>query len=244
MIRVALILLALCLAPTARADKLVTDLSERELSITAGFAGDSLVLFGTTDRPDGDLIIRVKGPGGTEIIRRKDPLMGLWINRGRMVFQDVPGYYDISASAPLHSLMSVPDLQEHRFGLDSLSFRAARTPDAQEQRRFNEALIQFKQVNGLFALNTHPITRISPRLFRTRIWLPANVPIGNYQVTTHLVVEGQIMAEDTQGFSVRQAGLSGFITTFAHDHAFFYGLFAVFLAVFAGWISNEMFRRE
>lgn len=239
-----LLFLLLLFPIAAKAQPLVTDLSERELSITAGFSGGGLVLFGATQDPDAELIIKVQGPMGTEIVRRKEPVLGLWLNRGRMVFDNIPGYYDISASAPLNQIMEAQDLRQNGFGLDSLSFTARNLANAGEQRRYSEALIQYKQVSGLFALNTHTITRISPNLFRTQIWLPANVPIGNYQVTTYLVKEGIIVDTDQQAFTVQQGGVSGFVTEAAQDYAFFYGLFAVLLAMLAGWLSNEMFRRE
>lgn len=245
-IRLVILCFTLIVSLPAMAKPLTTDISERNLSITTGFSGASLVLFGMADQPGGRLIIKVKGPTGTEIIRQKDRVAGLWLNHDRMVFNNVPGYYDISSSQPLHTLLDADELRQYGFGLDSLNF----TPDARMDgdaikiRRFNEALIQSKQLNGLFALGTHQITHLNPQLFRTKIWLPANVPIGQYTLTSYLIRDRAIVAQDSQTLTITQGGISGAITRFAHHQSMLYGLFAVFLAAFAGWVSNEMFRRD
>ena len=67
------LLLALLLASLApRADAqmsgmtgqpLVADLSAHEISITTGFSGTELLLFGATEG-EGDVIVVIRGPGG------------------------------------------------------------------------------------------------------------------------------------------------------------------------------------
>lgn len=230
--------------PQAQARPLITDISTTDVAITAGFSGASLVLFGMTDQPDGQLVIQVQGPRGTEIIRRKVNTFGLWLNREKMVFSNVPGYYDISSSAPLQDMLDDQALMQNGFGLDQLAFQPEMRKSMTEINRFNEALIQKKQLQGLFALGTHQIKHVGPQLFRSRISIPPNVPIGEYLVTTYLIRDQAVIAQDTQRLFVHQAGLTGMITNFAHHNALLYGLFAVLLAITAGWISNEIFRRD
>lgn len=223
---------------------LTTDLSENELSITAGFTGASVVLFGMTDQPDGDLIVHVQGPKETEVIRRKVNTFGLWLNRDSMMFNEVPGYYDISSSNVLDRILPREQLHKNGFGINNLTFAPEGKYTSQDRARFNEALIQAKQIQGLFSLGTNEITYIGPQLFRTRIWLPPTVPIGPYQVTTYLIRDNLIIDSQVNTLTITQAGISGFISRLSKQHSLFYGLMAVFIAVFAGWLSNEIFKRE
>src|SRR6059036_96855 len=84
----------------ARAEPLIADLSNHLIAITTGFTGTDVLLFGATDGP-GDIIALVRGPTGRAIVRRKDRIMGIWINKSAMGFEDVPNFFAVSSSKPL-----------------------------------------------------------------------------------------------------------------------------------------------
>ena len=43
--------------------------------------------------------------------------------------------------------------------------------------------------------------------------------------------------------TIRKAGMSALIYSFAHDYPVFYGLFAIAFAVASGWLAAFAFRR-
>ena len=86
-------------AGEARANTLAADLSAHLIAITTAFVGTDVVLFGTTDG-DGDIVVTVQGPRQDQIVRRKARVAGIWINRDRLAFAEVPGYYAVASSAP------------------------------------------------------------------------------------------------------------------------------------------------
>ena len=71
----------------AGAQDLVVDLSDPVVAVTTGFAGARLVLFGATEGR-GDLIVIVRGPSQNAVVRRKEKVAGVWVNRAQFVFAD------------------------------------------------------------------------------------------------------------------------------------------------------------
>ena len=57
-------------AQGAKARALVTDLSSKEIGITADFSGTELLLFGAVEGK-GDIAVVVRGPKRREVVRRK-----------------------------------------------------------------------------------------------------------------------------------------------------------------------------
>ena len=97
--RAAALLLALLLACArdAAAQPLVADLSSHEISITTGFSGTELLLFGATEG-EGDIVVVVRGPAGPATVRRKSRVLGIWINTDSVRFEGVPSFYRVASS--------------------------------------------------------------------------------------------------------------------------------------------------
>src|ERR1700730_18154027 len=98
--RFVLVAALLFWAPPTRAEDLVADLTGHLIAITTGFTGASVVLFGATDGP-GDIVVSVRGPEREMTVRRKERIVGIWINTDDLTFAKVPSFYDIAASRPL-----------------------------------------------------------------------------------------------------------------------------------------------
>ena len=72
---------------------------------------------------------------------------------------------------------------------------------------------------------------------------PSNVPTGTYTVKVLQIKNGQVISAFSRPLPVSKAGMSARISEFANQHAAFYGLIAIALAVFAGWGASQIFRR-
>ena len=86
-----------CSAPGA-AEQLEVSLSNHQVAITSNFVGKDLVLFGTI-KPDTartelrssyDLVVTVTGPRQTLSTRRKQRVVGIWVNVDSREFVRVP----------------------------------------------------------------------------------------------------------------------------------------------------------
>jgi uncharacterized protein (TIGR02186 family) len=241
--RILLALFALLvLAPQTRAQPLVADLSSHFIAITTGFAGTELLLFGATEG-EGDVVVVVRGPDGETSVRRKARVAGIWINRDEMRFAGTPTFYRVAASRPLAEFVPAALRQRHQIGAEYLRLAPQREADAGEVAAFRAGLIRNKEAQKLYDPEVGRVSFLGPRLFRTRILFPANVPTGNYSVEVLLVRGGQVIAAQTTPMFVNKVGVGADIYEFAHDYAAIYGLIAVVFAVFAGWAAGAIFRK-
>lgn len=240
----AAILLALFFAAApARAQPLVADLSSHLIAITAGFAGTELLLFGATEG-EGDVVVLVRGPEGETAVRRKSRVAGIWLNTDELRFSGVPAFYRVAASRPLAEFITPALRQRHQIGTEFLRLAPLREANVETVQAFRAGLVRNKERLQLFEPEPGRVTFLGPRLFRTRIYFPANVPTGAYTVEVLLVRNGQVVAAQSTPMFVSKVGIGAEIYDFAHTHAAWYGLIAVLIAVFAGWAAGAIFKKS
>lgn len=266
--RIALsLLLLLCLAlalPTraAEPDPLLLDLTEGQVSINTGFAGQRVVLFGAMAGP-GDLIVVVEGPARTYTVRQKQRRLGLWLNGAAATFREVPSFYVLASTRPLETILPHDLLESHEIGLDYLYLQpdgADLMPPGRVQL-FRTALIDQKRARGTFkqfdgsARETPAAAPLGDtaegeirlrgdRLFRTAIDFPDNVPTGRYSATVFLVQNGAIVDSATTPLAVEKVGVAARVSAFARQWGGTYGLAGITIAVAMGWLASLMFRRS
>lgn len=230
--------------PAAAAEELAVDLSSPVVSITTGFTGTDLVLFGVAEGP-GDIVVVVRGPFQREIVRKKERVAGVWVNRDEITFRQVPGFYGVAASRDLVEFAPVDLLLENRIGLQSFDFQPEGDRADEDIARFREALIRNKGRQGLYTnpRDPGPLTFIGKGLFRTDLHFPANVTIGNYGIDVFLFRDRELVNRQTTLLSVRKVGFEAGVFDFAYRHALAYGVLAILIAAMAGWLANVMFRQ-
>lgn len=238
-----LLCLFLLLPAPALAQALVADLTSHLIAITTGFTGTEVVLFGAVEG-DGDVIVVVRGPEAPIVVRRKERVFGVWLNRRQMRFANVPQFYAVAATKPPIELAPGDLLAKLQIGTDRLALQAAGRGGPDEVARFRAALIEEKERDGLFPREPGRVSFVGRRLFRTTLALPSNVPTGTYQVDTYLLRGGQLVGAQTTPLLVSQLGISADIVDFAYKQSIFYGLAAVAMAVAAGWAASLAFRRR
>lgn len=238
-----LLLLSVLTAPgRAKAEPLVADLSEHLIAITTGFTGTQVVLFGAVDQA-GDVAVVVAGPRGEVLIRRKERVAGIWVNRRTVRFDQVPSFYSVATSRPLSGLAAAAILERHEIGLENLLFTTNKKLDPAELAAFRAALIRNKQQNGQFATQAGTVSFLGERLFRADVYFPASVPTGIYTVHVYLIRDGDVVSAQTTPLMVSKVGFSAETYDFAQDQALIYGILAVAGAVTAGWLGSAVFRR-
>ena len=124
-----------CGARPAAAERLVVSLSNHRVAITSNFVGEDLVLFGTIEpdagkaalRPAYDLVVTVTGPRQTLRTRRKERVLGIWVNVDSREFVRVPSYLAVLSNRPV-------DADRRRRTLAALADRARQFPAAAAHR--------------------------------------------------------------------------------------------------------------
>ncbi len=230
----------LTLAGSASAEPLVADLSSHLVAITAGFTGTDVVMFGAVDGP-GDIIVVVRGPSADLVVRRKERVLGIWVNRQQVEFAGVPSYYALASSRPLDEAIADAVLKPQQIGLDRLQLGAS--PDG-AAADFRAALLRIKQADGHFIGEAGKVAFLGGRLFRANFHFPANVPTGSYLVEVLLLRNGEVASAQTTPLVISKIGIGAEIYEFAHRRSALYGAIAILGALLAGWIAHLALRRR
>lgn len=239
----AVVLALLLLAPAARAQALIADLSEHLIAITTMFTGSNVVLFGTTDG-QGEVVMVVTGPRAPITVRRKARTAGIWVNRKSVTFNQAPGFYAVASSRPLTELTSAAVLARMGIGTENVRLEPSRPLPVEQYRDFRDALIRNKQEEGLYARGVENVEFLGERLFRANIHFPNDVPIGLFQVEVFLFRDGEVVAAQSTPLAVSKSGFSAEVFEFAHGQPLFYAVGTLMAALAAGWLGALAFRRN
>lgn len=241
-------LLSVFFAPSAGAQQapLQIELAEDRVDISTGFNGTRVVAFGTKVNGNADVIVTLRGPEETVALRRKERVMGAWMNTKTVEFRRVPSYYDYASTLSASQLEESVDLiTGNEIGVERLGFYSE---DARENpaivEAFRDALITSMQKKGLYPLVGHSLHSISPHFFKASFDLPPGVPTGLYRVEAIVVENGEVLAKEARTIQVGQVGFNARVYLFAQNYSFFYGVFAVMMAIAAGWSAFTFLRRD
>jgi uncharacterized protein (TIGR02186 family) len=242
-------LLALCLAALcalgpgrAGAQELVADLSDHLIAIDSEFTGTDLLVFGAIEG-EGDIVVLVRGPRSSVVVREKARVFGIWLNASSVTFDNVPSFYALATSRPPEEMLDADMRRLNEIGLDQLRLEPEPGTDIADIADFRDALVHLRQKIGLYSSEPGKVSFLGPRLFRTAIHFPAAVPVGRYTVDVILVRDGQVVQSFSPPLTVDKAGLGADIFDFAHNDAALYGLLAVIGAAIAGFLGSLLFRR-
>ncbi|RJF94714.1 hypothetical protein D3874_02530 [Oleomonas cavernae] len=248
--RLCLLLLCLLSPLTARADSLMTDLSERLIAITSSFTGSSILVFGAVvaDGPGKrDVVVVLRGPDQGLRVRRKEQVAGIWMNTDAHPFEAVPAFYAVAATRPLAEINAASAFARHQIGLSALKLKvrglSETSEEASEAVPFRTALLRLKARQGLYPLMTQPVTFVGPSLFRATFQFPSNVPVGSYKAEIYLFKDGELIGANSSALFVDKTGIERWIYKAALNYPVLYGLSAVFIAAGIGWLAALAFRR-
>ncbi len=235
------------------AETLVTSLSTHRVQINSSYTGAQLVIFGSIER-DGrsmargdpyDLVVTVRGPRKTHIVREKEPLGPFWMNRSQRRFVDAPSFVAIATSRELEKIADPEQRRKNGIGIENILMSpfAGLALDADEAL-FRDALIRLGNADGLFATIPLGVTFLSPTLFRAPINLPGVAPPGSYDVEVMLLSGSVPLSRQSTNFEVVTTGIDQRIKLVSQRASLTYGITTILLALFFGWLASVIFRRD
>jgi uncharacterized protein (TIGR02186 family) len=236
----------------SHAQDLVSGLSQDQVEINSSYAGTSIVVFGAIEGNDPtpsapkDVIVVIRGPEADMTVRRKARIAGVWLNRDQMKLGGMPAYYYLASpqGRPLDKIASAQTLARYQLGLAYVSpQRIIGTRRSEKAEPFRIAAIAERARDGLYA-QTENVEFLSYSLFRVHIPIPATAPRGEYTVEAYLFRDGTVMSAQSTPLYVDQKGLERRLYRFAHASPFVYGLSAVVMAMFFGWLSSLVIRQQ
>jgi uncharacterized protein (TIGR02186 family) len=241
-------------AAPAAAERLIASLTNHHVMITSNYTGVELVLFGSIEREAAgaarsgsyDIVATVIGPREPLRTRRKQRVLGIWVNTASRTFVDPPSYLAVLANRPLEAITNAENRRKLQLGIADTPLPELINNDIGEVSNdpFRAALVRLMRERGLYSEEANAVTFLTPTLFRASIALPAQVPVGNYAVDVKLFAGGNLIAHTDSAFEIVKVGFEQFVVDAARDHGLLYGLATALMALLTGWVASVAFRRD
>jgi len=231
---------------------LVPDVSQRNIEIAYSFTGADLLLFGAILYPRGeaadaggrtDIVVVVKGPAESILVREKEKVAGIWVNADRNGYRSAPSFYAIASSRPIDAIVDERTRAIYELGLASLQLSPASGATAADQSRFDAGLVDLRRRRGLYYEDASAVEITDRVLYRARVTIPARVPVGRFTAETFLIRDGRVLAAAVRGIDIRKSGFERFVARAADRDSLVYGLAAVALSLVFGWSAGVIARR-
>lgn len=246
--RALLALICLILLTGARDPILVPEISQHEVQVRQGFRGTELLLFGAILTPEGtragqdyDIVVVLKGPTQSIVLREKQRIAGMWINAASTEFRSAPTFFAVASSRPIRQIVDDKTAAIYELGLPWLQLSPIGAYEPKEQARFLAGLVDLMQREGLYTEDPHGVKLSEQVLYQARIALPSSVQTGTYTAETFAVTRGRVITSAISKVEVRKQGFERAVADFAEYNGFFYGLLAVVLSVAMGFLAGRLF---
>jgi uncharacterized protein (TIGR02186 family) len=254
----AAMLAALCCLPSAALAQATPEgiqigLSTDRIEITADFSGANLTIFGSVENADPlvnrqgryDVIVVLEGPARPVVVRRKDRVLGVWVNMQSETFVNVPQSYSVATTRMPQDITAPTNYRQLALGADYLHIQPA-DPDSNPVtiEQFEAALRERKKATGLFNERIGGVQFLSANLFRATVALAPNIPVGTHKARAFLFRHGVFVRETSAQLSIQKSGFEQMLFRLSSNHATFYGFVAVGLAMLTGWLGRLIFRRD
>ena len=217
-----------------------TAISDDKIDISANFKGKNILLFGAKDQA-GQIFVVIRGPEKTFTTRKKENVFGFWVESKFIEFTNLPNFYQIKSNDTIESIDNENLLKNLEIGIDNLSYQYGGNASIDQTNDYRNALMESQFKNKLFTQDFGPITYLNNTFFKTEIFFPKTIQEGLYTIETYLIDNQKIKALQVHRVHARKVGFESFIHKLAVENSAIYGLIAIFLAIFFGWFSSQIF---
>ncbi len=226
-------------------ENLVADLSERTVEISTTFSGADILLFGAYDgKKNDDIIVIVTGPKGNVKVEKKEKKFGIWIINDSLIFKEVPKYYYIASNRKINEITNRKEIINKSLNLNFVKLeKINKKLDTIELDVWRTSLIRNMIEQKFWKIEENSIVLNKNTLFRKTLSLPSNVTTGLFEVKILHYRDGALISKEESKINITKSGISASIYKIAQEYSTLYGIFAVVMAVFVGWLSNVIFRR-
>ena len=242
------VLFALLLLSAARDPILVPEVSQHEVQVRQGFRGTELLLFGAILTPEGtragqdyDIVVVLKGPTRSIVLREKSRFAGIWINAASAEFRSAPTFFAVASSKPIKRIVDDKTAAIYELGLPWLQLSPIGSYNPKEQARMSAGLVDLMSREKLYQQDFRGVSISEQVLYQARISLPSSVQTGTYTAETFAINHGRVVASAISRVVVKKQGFERVVAQFAEEDGFFYGLIAVALSVGMGFLAGRLF---
>jgi uncharacterized protein (TIGR02186 family) len=179
--------------------------------------------------------------------RRKQRVLGIWMNTDNREFVNVPSYLAILSNRPVSSIAPEQVLRRQQVGLAFTLLRQRIGPDIADtvpNDPFRMSFVRLKEQQHLYREAPEGVTFLTPTVFRASIPLPANAPNGIYAIDLKLFARGAVVARTASALEVIKTGFEQYVAETAQHEGLLYGLGTTAMALLIGWFASVVFRRD
>lgn len=253
---------AVPLVPEEAGPAVSAALTDARVSITTGFNGARILLYGAVFDPEAresDVVVVVRGPDAPLRIVRRTRVAGVWLNTRPVTFEGAPGFYMAASTRPLGEVTTFSNLRTLGLGLSHLAFS---TPAEQRLETrygvqnvmvnrlgadyplYRQAVLRLQERRGLYAADSQGVRFVDRGLFRAEVVLPAEAPTGRYTATIHLFQDRRVVSSRTLQLNVEKTGVERWLYLFSQERPWSYGLVSILIALGSGWAAAAIFKRR
>jgi len=214
-----------------------------KLGIGTFFAGEDVALSGSLPS-DGDIIIEVIGPRENAKFNIKGRVGPFWMNRAKVVLQNVPFLYVLLLPGEKKWEQLPPSLE---LGVQHLKQDIGIIPESLDREKIFEQFIQLKRFEHLYLQkeNTIHYSRVSQggKIFTATFHFPSSTTPGEYRFATTLLQADRVVKRSVHPFQVEEVGVIKTIHELAYHQELIYGILCVVIALFVGAVIGLVFVR-
>ena len=174
-------------------------------------------------------------------------MLGIWTNMGSRTFLNVPTYLAVLSNQPIEQITNVDTARQLQLGMADKLLPQQLGNDVGDVVRddpFRANFLRLKTQHQLYVQKTNGVTLLTPTVFRAEISLPAEAPIGNYDVDVKVFANGALLTRANSAFEIIKVGFEQFVATAAQDYGLLYGITTAMMAIMTGWFAAVVFRRD
>ena len=221
------------------------DMSDPEIEIQTNFKGKEVIIFGLSE-PEIDTIIDIKGPALDTRVRKKERIFGMWFNRQKIIYRDLPSIFFIASSSPINEILNEETIIKRSLYFEQsivnlITQRNFNFTETNKLANWNKSLIQIKKEEEFN--KKYKIKIVDNKLFQTRIFFPSNTVTGIYDVKIYQVKDKIIVGEKNKKIIIKKTGIGEKIYQWAQNDPAYYGIVCILFAIFAGLVGATAFRR-
>jgi hypothetical protein len=193
-----------------------------------------------------EAVVEVVGRANTQKLLRKGRRGGLWMSVGETEVSGAPSLYLVMSTNSELLAGSPPDLP-WGYGALAHEVRFTGEPSAAEQANLLAEFIKLKESEKLFGTFPGALT-LSPAPdgqynVKGTFFLPGTVKPDAYKVSLSVLRAGTVVDRSDTQLTVAMVGFPALLWKLAWNHGVLYGIVAVVIAFFTGFVMGYVFKK-
>jgi uncharacterized protein (TIGR02186 family) len=244
----AVALFGLVALPVHAAQALTCSVTPDTIPITFSYHGAQLTITGQSAGTD-DLIVTITSDPVDTALKYKEKVGGLvWMKKGTLEFKGAPRIYLLHSTAALDRILVAAERNLHLLGYDALrgEIRIEDSAGNPADGKWFDEYLKFKKEEKVYDIQEGSVVRqhgVEGNTYQVKVAWPYQAPPGTYQVEVIAARDGQVVDRASTHFEVKSVGITAALSKMAFEHAAWYGIMAVVIALLAGLAVGAIFKK-